>query len=142
MASFDDDRLIQININEVEPYAFWTWTTSNGRKGGMVCFRGQCRRDDAGLQDVRVVDWWMSEYYRECEIDSLVVDTWEFSGGWHDTLTFVPPVSLPDTFRVLYSVLPRYRVRACKLWPDCVRNDLESALSEIDKHLCSLPPKS
>lgn len=138
MPDFDHERLTQLNINEVEPYAFWTWDAGNGRRGGMVCFRGRCRRGTDGEQDLRVIDWWMSEYFRESRIDALVVDTWEFGGDWHDQLTFLPSVDLPSTFSVLYSVLPYRWDRGVQLWGDLVRENLDLALEETDRYLLSL----
>jgi hypothetical protein len=144
VADFDHDRFRQVRINEVYPYAFWLWDVPNGRRGGMVCFRGYCRPGDDGEQDVRVVGWWMGEYVRVVGgIDGLVVDTWELGVDWHDDLTFLPAgVPLPPTFRVLYSVLgPRSRERGIALWgEERVRDELDVALAEMDVYLGTLPP--
>ena len=88
---FDFERLHQVWMKKEDdhayPYAFWVWQSANGRRGGMVCFRGECRRSPEGEQDVRVIEWWMSRFLRETGgIDSLAVDTWEFGGDWHDQL--------------------------------------------------------
>jgi hypothetical protein len=139
MAGFDHDRFRQIRVHEVYPYGLWVWDASNGR-GGMVCFRGDCRRGSDGEQDLRVIDWWMSEHFRATGgIDGLVVDTWELGGEWHDRLTFLPPVALPPTFRVLYSVLPQRWDRAVELWgADALRDDLDVALAEMDRYISEL----
>jgi hypothetical protein len=144
VVGFDHDRFRQVRINEVYPYAFWVWEVPNGRRGGMVCFRGHCRAGDEGHQDVRIVGWWMGEYFRAAGgVDGLVVDTWELGGDWHDDLTFLPAgVPLPPSFRVLYSVLgPHSRDRGTALWgEDRIRDDLDVALAERDGYLGSLPP--
>jgi hypothetical protein len=139
VAEFNHDRLHQIDINWVRPYGFWTWKADNGRRGGMVCFRGDCRTGPDGEQDLRVIDFWMNEYYRASGgIDGLVVDTWEF-GYWHDKLTFAPRIELPPTFRVLYSVLPHRWDDAKKLWgAAALRDNLDVALAEMDQYIGQL----
>lgn len=148
MNEFDHDRFQQAmnyNYDEVEHaqvylYAFWFWEVANGLKGGMVCFRGECRVNHEGKQDVLVIQDWMDRYFQEVDgIHGLVVDTWEFGGDWHDELAFLPSIILPDDFRVLYSVLPRRKARALELWgKGLVRDNLDVALAEMDRYLLSL----
>jgi len=146
MNEFDHDRFQPVmNYEEFEyaqvyPYAFWFWEVGNGLKGGMVCFRGECRANHNGKKDVLVIQDWMDRYFQEVDgIRGLVVDTWEFFGEWHDDLAFLPSIVLPDDFKVLYSVLPHYKERALELWGrGLVRDNLEVALAEMDHYLLSL----
>ena len=143
MSEFDHDRLNEDDSSEVYPYGFWTWDVSNGRRGGMVCFRGECERDEAGKFHAYIINEWMTYFFKKSgRIDGLVIQMYEFFGDWHDDLVFVPTgIVLPGTFRAIYTVLDFQLTRAEELWgADQVRTDDAVALPEMDSYLSNLAP--
>ncbi len=155
MTKFDNSRLREINVSQaglsklrlypkVYPYAFWVWQIPEvQRQGGMVAFRGDCRREAEGMRDVKAIHWHMSKFIRTVGgIDGLVVQTDELEGDWHQRLTYLPAsIQWPETFRVLYQVDPDRYEWAVQVWgEDRVRGHGNCAKSEMDQYLCSLPP--